>query len=255
LIGGSPCQSFSFAGKRKGMATKCETEILTLEHYLELKEQGFEFEGQSYLFWEFIRIMKEVNPTYFLLENVIMSEEWRNVISNALNVLPIEINSNLVSAQNRRRLYWTNIPIPTNKLPQNKFLLFKDIVYKNDYKVFTDKRITRSKKMTKKGSYIQWDLYDKGHNSQQMRAYFADGKTCTLSKASGGLNICLDYEKDIYRKIHPIEAERLQTVPDNYTECVPDNKRFEMLGNGWTIDVISYIFEFIPDFYQNQNSN
>jgi DNA (cytosine-5)-methyltransferase 3A len=72
LIGGSPCQSFSFAGKRKGMSTKCNQEILTLEQYLELKEDGFQFEGQSYLFWEYVRILNEVKPKYFLLENVLV---------------------------------------------------------------------------------------------------------------------------------------------------------------------------------------
>ena len=75
-VGGSPCQSFSFAGKRKGMSTKCETEILTLEHYLELKAEGYEFEGQSYLFWEYMRLLNEVKPKYFLLENVMMGEKW-----------------------------------------------------------------------------------------------------------------------------------------------------------------------------------
>lgn len=81
LCGGSPCQSFSFAGKRKGMSTKCETEILTLDHYLELKSQNFEFEGQSYLFWEYMRLLNEVKPKYFLLENVIMGEKWEKVLS------------------------------------------------------------------------------------------------------------------------------------------------------------------------------
>ena len=99
LIGGSPCQSFSFAGKRKGMSTKCETEILTLEHYLQLKSEGYEFEGQSYLFWEFMRLLNEVKPTYFLLENVMMGEKWENILSKAIGVNAIEINSALVSAQ------------------------------------------------------------------------------------------------------------------------------------------------------------
>ena len=106
LIGGSPCQSFSFAGKRKGMSTKDEQEILTLERYLELKSEGYEFEGQSYLFWEYMRLLNEVKPKYFLLENVMMGEKWEKVLSKAIGVKPIEINSALVSAQNRRRLYW-----------------------------------------------------------------------------------------------------------------------------------------------------
>jgi DNA-cytosine methyltransferase len=106
LMGGSPCQSFSFAGKRKGMSTKNEIEILTLDHYLQLKKEGYEFEGQSYLFWEYMRILKEVKPKYFLLENVEMGEKWEKVLSKAIGVNGIHINSALVSAQNRRRVYW-----------------------------------------------------------------------------------------------------------------------------------------------------
>lgn len=138
LIGGSPCQSFSFAGKRKGMSTKCETEILTLEHYLELKAEGYEFEGQSYLFWEYMRLLNEVKPKYFLLENVMMGEKWEKVLSKAIGVKPIEINSALVSAQNRRRLYWTNIGMQPMGLfgdleniipqPKDKGVLLKDIL-------------------------------------------------------------------------------------------------------------------------------
>lgn len=126
LIGGSPCQSFSFAGKRAGMVTKEKEKILTLEQYLELKAQGFEFEGQSYLFWEYVRILREVKPRYFLLENVLMKKEWKQVISETLGVKPIMINSALVSAQNRKRLYWTNIPGIMQ--PQDKGILLKDII-------------------------------------------------------------------------------------------------------------------------------
>ena len=138
LIGGSPCQSFSFAGKRKGMSTKCETEILTIEHYLQLKSEGYEFEGQSYLFWEYMRLLYEVKPKYFLLENVMMGEKWERVLSKAIGVNPIEINSSLVSAQNRRRLYWTNIGMESAglfgdlesiiKQPEDKCILLKDIL-------------------------------------------------------------------------------------------------------------------------------
>jgi DNA (cytosine-5)-methyltransferase 3A len=153
LIGGSPCQSFSFAGKRKGMSTKDEQEILTLEHYLELKAEGFEFEGQSYLFWEYMRLLNEVKPKYFLLENVMMGEKWEKVLSKAIGVNPIMINSSLVSAQNRQRLYWTNIGLEPRGLfgylesiiqqPKDKCILLKDILEQDvDTKYFlSDKMI------------------------------------------------------------------------------------------------------------------
>lgn len=142
LCGGSPCQSFSFAGKRKGMSTKDNIEILTLEHYLELKSQNFEFEGQSYLFWEYIRILTDIrkyNPDVkFLLENVMMGEKWQKILTIAICINPIEINSALVSAQNRRRLYWTNIGAEQDGLfgdlkcmipqPKDRGILLKDIL-------------------------------------------------------------------------------------------------------------------------------
>lgn len=150
LIGGSPCQSFSFAGKRKGMSTKDEQEILTLEHYLQLKSEGYEFEGQSYLFWEYMRLLHEVKPKYFLLENVMMGEKWEKVLSKAIGVNAIEINSSLVSAQNRRRLYWTNIGMESAGLfgdlqsiiqqPKDKEILLKDVLENDvDEKYFLSK--------------------------------------------------------------------------------------------------------------------
>jgi len=102
ICAGSPCTNFSMAGKRKGMSTECEIEVLSLEHYLELKREGFEFEGQSYLFWEFVRILTElrkVNPNIlFLLENVEMGKKWERVLSEAIGVYGVHINSALVSA-------------------------------------------------------------------------------------------------------------------------------------------------------------
>jgi DNA (cytosine-5)-methyltransferase 3A len=144
LIGGSPCQSFSFAGKRKGMTTIDEVEILTLEHYLQLKKDGYQFEGQSYLFWEYMRILtdlRKVNPNIlFLLENVEMSSKWQTILSRAIGCNAVLINSALVSAQNRNRNYWTNINqkqvglfgdmVADIPQPKDKKLLLKDILEK-----------------------------------------------------------------------------------------------------------------------------
>ena len=223
LIGGSPCQDLSNA-----------------------KTNGDGLNGErSGLFWEYIKVLKECKPSYFLLENVVMKKEWADVISKELGCQPIEINSNLVSAQNRRRLYWSNIPNISQ--PKDKGILLKHIIYDDNYKVFTDVRITNTKKITK--NYIKWDLSGKKYWSQQDRAYFKDKKMCTLPKANPAnkLNILLDYDKDIYRRMHPIEAERCQNVPDNYTSGVSDNKRLEMIGNGWTVDVIKHIFKGIEN--------
>jgi len=115
ICGGSPCQSFSFSGKMKGMSTAQGEEIYTLDRYLELKSQGFEFEGQSYLFWEYMRILTELRKfntnIYFFLENVEMLEKWERCLSHAIGVRGVHINSALVSAQNRKRIYWSNIKV------------------------------------------------------------------------------------------------------------------------------------------------
>lgn len=156
LCGGSPCQSFSFAGKRKGMATKCSEEVYTLERYLELKADGYEFEGQSYLFWEYMRVLTElqkVNPDIlFLLENVEMGEKWERVLSKAIGVNGIHINSALVSAQSRKRIYWTNIGLRPSGLfgdlessipqPKDKGILLKDILEQEvDEKYFLSEKM------------------------------------------------------------------------------------------------------------------
>lgn len=138
IIGGSPCQSFSFAGKQEGMATTENVEVTDLDQYLDLKIMGFKFTGQSYLFWEYMRILTEVrkyNPNVkFLLENVVMSKKWEAVLTNAIGVEPVMINSNLVSAQNRKRLYWTNIAEITQ--PEDEGIFIRDILEDNVYKKY-----------------------------------------------------------------------------------------------------------------------
>lgn len=130
LIGGSPCQSFSFAGKMEGMTTEDNEEITTLDRYLELKEEGFKFAGQSYLFWEYVRVLEDVrkvNPNVlFLLENVRMLSKWEDVINRTLGVKGVHINSSLVSAQIRKRIYWTNIADILQ--PEDKGIFLRDVL-------------------------------------------------------------------------------------------------------------------------------
>lgn len=220
LIGGSPCQSFSFAGKRKGMSTKDEQEILTLEHYLQLKSEGFEFEGQSYLFWEYMRILNEVKPKYFLLENVMMGEKWEKILSKAIGVNPIMINSSLVSAQNRQRLYWTNIGMQPGGLfgdlesiieqPKDKGILLKDILESEvDEKYFlSEKRIDTIQQSKRKVEHLNYQSekhncliagYSKiptdgqyiVHNTMPRSSTSGKGGTGQLSRADGK-TYCLD---------------------------------------------------------------
>lgn len=282
LIGGSPCQSFSFAGKRKGMSTKDEQEILTLEHYLELKSQEYEFEGQSYLFWEYMRLLNEVKPKYFLLENVMMGEKWEKILSKAIGVNPIMINSSLVSAQNRQRLYWTNIGMQPSGLfgdlestieqPKDLGILLKDVLEDEvDEKYFLSEKainsiienvnnLQKSNVNPDKSNPLQCPgnacgIY-KGasyivHNMMPRSSKSGKGGTGHLTREDGktycldtGSTNAIEYNKNI-RKLTPTECERLQTVKDGYTAHVSDSQRYKMLGNGWTVDVIAHIFKYL----------
>lgn len=142
LFGGSPCQSFSYSGKMNGMTTADHREIYHLEDYLECKRAGYAFEGESYLFWEYMRILTELrkhNPNiFFFLENVEMQKKWENCLSDAIGIRGVHINSALVCAQNRRRIYWSNFRVRREGLfgelftdipqPEDRGILVKDIL-------------------------------------------------------------------------------------------------------------------------------
>lgn len=252
LIGGSPCQNFSFSGTGKGAVTIEGIEVTTLEQYLELKNQGFEFEGYSYLFWEYVRILQEVQPKYFLLENVKMAEKWRNIITKTLGYDPILINSNLLSAQNRPRLYWSNIA--DIKQPKDKGIYIKDVL-QNTYspkEMLSEKILNRFQPL--KSTYCVGTTKPKFRTIGQRDYVFGDDNKM-------GCLVATDYKQPkqvlhngVLRKISPIEAERFQTLEDDYTKYglfenevkeVSNTKRFEAIGNGWTVDIIAHILKHI----------
>jgi site-specific DNA-cytosine methylase len=233
LIGGSPCQNFTFAGTRKGMSTKDNIEITSLEQYLDLKEKGFEFAGQSYLFWEYVRVLKEIRKTNpevkFLLENVRMEKRWKELISKIIGVQPIFINSNLFSAQNRQRLYWTNIKV--DELPKENPLTLKDVIHETGENYPLTKKHHEAFLKSYKWKHCELDEKSK----PLLASYYKQPPHCPYIKSK--------ISESGFRRMSPIECERLQTIPDNYTEGVSDTQRYKMIGNGWTIDVISHIFK------------
>jgi site-specific DNA-cytosine methylase len=204
LIGGSPCQSFSNAGDGSGL------------------------DGKSKLFWEFVRVLKETKPTYFLLENVKMKKEWEKIITDTLGVEPIAINSRLLTAQNRPRLYWTNIPNVIQ--PIDRGIVLKDILVDQVEEKFylSDKAIDYMSRL--RNGKPRWEYHTNP----------LDGKSACLT-ANMYKGVPYGVIKELKRRLTPIECERLQSVPDNYTEGVSNTQRFKMLGNGWTIDVIAHI--------------
>ena len=216
-IGGSPCQGFSFAGK------------------------GLNFEDpRSKLFFEFVRLLEETKPKYFLLENVVMKKEHEKVISEFLGVEPILINSNLVSAQNRKRLYWTNIPNITQ--PKNKGIKLKDIL-ENGY-VDREKSLCLTRRyagFTGSQSYLCRRYFGKSFG----QAKFVSAQSYISVKSKWKENNYFDSGEIEINKLSITEVERLQTLPDGYTECdgVSYIQRVEAVGNGWTVDVIAHIFK------------
>ena len=207
LLGGSPCQGFSSIGK------------------------GLNFEDpHSKLFFEFVRIMKEAEPKYFLLENVPMKAAYRDVISSYMGVEPIEINSSTVSAQNRLRLYWTNIP--------RKHLLRNAQEYLDDV---IDHSYTGYRVPLNWEKRVPADLpkYCDPYNKKEIKH-----KSTALRTNVNNGNMWIRVP-DGYRNLSRREAEKLQTVPAGYTDAVSESQAKKMLGNGWTVAVISHLLRGI----------
>lgn len=243
VIGGSPCQNFSFSGRAKGAATKSGVEITSLEQYLKYKDEEFEFEGSSYLVWEFIRILKEVKPKYFLLENVKMSKKWADIISENLGVQPILINSALVSAQNRPRLYWTNIEGVTQ--PKDKNIFLGDILKDTYSEKECLSQMIQDRFRTIESNYAYGTTKPDFRTIGQRDYVFSDNNKMGCLTATDYKQPKQVFHNGVLRKISPIEAELLQTLPENYTEGVSNTQRYKCIGNGWTVDVIAHIFKNI----------
>lgn len=224
LIGGSPCQNLS------------QAVINNIKH-----NKGLQGEKSS-LFYEYIRLLTETKPTYFLLENVGgMSNKDKNLISEALGVEPYLIDSNLFSAQDRKRYYWTNIPVDMNI--EDRGIVLNDIVLKSE-EVPDKYWYNEVFEYHGDNEKVQCTLNIKGHDILK-RVNNLNNKSATLTCCRGGNLQKKVYQDGRCRKLTPLEYERLQTVPDNYTEGVSDSQRYNMLGNGWTVEVIKHIFKNI----------
>jgi site-specific DNA-cytosine methylase len=220
LLGGSPCQGFSFAGKQLNFS-----------------------DPRSSLFFEFVRVFREASPKWFLLENVRMKSEFSKIISEHLGVQPLEINSSLVSAQNRNRLYWTNIPVAS--IPADKGLVLLDIL--EDKGSWSDQTHREADSNRVK---ILRNIYPSGGQNGAVHSVF--GKSRTLCAGTGvrgngvgssnAPKIDFNNEKG-WRRLTTVECERLQTIPDGYTSIVCDTQRYKMLGNCWTVDVVAHILK------------
>ena len=219
LIGGSPCQGFSYAGKKLNFD-----------------------DPRSVLFFEFVKMLNSVKPKYFLFENVLMKREWINVITGYLGVEPIFINSKLVSAQERKRLYWTNIPNVT--VPEDRGITFEDVIGAGLYAGAMRGR--RINPLT--GAR---DDYNKLFEFKQYIECRMDNKSnCISTVQKDNVVTKIRYkrnpiEKSEYRWLTMNECEKLQTLPIGYTSVVSNTQRLKMIGNAWTIDVIAHILENI----------
>jgi DNA (cytosine-5)-methyltransferase 3A len=218
LIGGSPCQSLSI------------TQSKTRQN----------LDGKSKLFYEFVDVLQNTNPKYFLFENVAsMTEECKEVITSLLRVEPHFIDSNCFSAQDRPRYYWTNLDI--KEFGKNNDVL-RDIMQDN----VADKYFYNCGFDYHGDKKVAATLHIKGHDILK-RVHSLNFKSHTLTTCGGGNTQKKVIDGGRPRKLTPLEYERLQKVPDNYTDCVADTHRYNMLGNGWTVDVIAHIFKGLKE--------
>lgn len=217
LIGGSPCKGVS---------------------KLNQKQQGLEHK-ESILFWEYLRILKQIRKTNpkvkFLLENTQGQKEAIQIITKELGVKPLKFNSSLVSAQNRIRLYWTNIPV--NSMPERKYITTMDVFSKEmpEELLITEGRVKwlnneSGKKSVEKG-YTRINPYPKsgcitanGHKKWNENYILKDGK---------------------YRYLSINELEQLQTLPKGYCDGLTYDEAYDLIGDGWTIDIVSHIFNHL----------
>ena len=222
VIGGSPCQGFSFAGK----------------------QLNFE-DPRSKLFFDFVDIINHIKPEYFLLENVVMKQKYQDIITSFLEVEPVLINSNKVSAQMRKRLYWTNVDF---KIPIDKEIVLQDILETIEYNL---PAVIVGRRINKRGVR---DDYNKSvpiiqclqvrKNVKVSNCLTTVNKDVVLSKLPHGryLDAYGKFSKE-WRHLTNIECERLQTLPDDYTKGIAETQRRRAIGNGWTVDIISHIFK------------
>ena len=218
LIGGSPCQDFSILNKdRKGL-------------------EG----SRSSLFYEYLRLLKELKPKYFLLENVRMKKSCEEELNEYLGVKGIHINSNLVSYQNRYRIYWTNIPNVAAPIDRN--VNFQDFKERNH-------EIAKTYKLNPTPSRITMWSNGEGNKANSIKACNnitnAAKIGCITRKQDRSPNSGLIECDDFCRYLTREELEKGQTVPIGYTSSVSYNQAQDLLGDGWTVEVIAHIFNYI----------
>jgi len=232
LLGGFPCQSWSVAGGQQG-----------------------DKDPRGALLWVMLDIfnhIKSLNPEVkFLFENVKMKKEFIDYINNAIGVTPILIDSALVSAQRRKRLYWTNIPDITQ--PEDRNIKLVDIIENGmvdrdksfciDASYFKGGNLKSYFEKNRRQLVFNYSSSGRGNGKVEGRFTYAD-KSLTLT-ATGASNRSFTgvVEDFVYRKLTPIECERLQTISDEYSSIISNTQRYKCLGNAWTVDVIVHIFK------------